>query len=156
MGLAAYRYLAAAPRGHDRGDMGDRAVRQPVGRDQRTLDATISRYHLDYLPCSMVAAQLRRTGAGNPEDANWAAPFLFGRWAWDGSLFGATLSGPGIDLIDSTYAYGFARLPASSPPTPSVASRSPTTTPRATTPATAAGDWPARTTGTKGSSATSS
>ena len=30
-----------------------------------------------------------RTGAGNPEDANWAAPFLFGRWAWDAQLFGA-------------------------------------------------------------------
>ena len=25
----------------------------------------------------------------NAEDANWAAPFLFGRWAWDGYLFGA-------------------------------------------------------------------
>ena len=30
----------------------------------------------------------------NAEDANWAAPFLFGRWAWDGYLFGAPLSGP--------------------------------------------------------------
>jgi hypothetical protein len=46
----------------------------------------------------------------NAEDANWAAPFLFGRWAWDGSLFGAPLSGPGISLIDATYSYGFGRL----------------------------------------------
>ncbi|HTT85994.1 MAG TPA: hypothetical protein VMF60_01385, partial [Acidimicrobiales bacterium] len=28
----------------------------------------------------------------------------------DGQLFGATVSGPGLDLIDATYAYGFARL----------------------------------------------
>ncbi len=46
----------------------------------------------------------------NAEDANWAAPFLFGRWAWDGSLFGAPLGGPGVSLIDATYKYGFARL----------------------------------------------
>jgi hypothetical protein len=46
----------------------------------------------------------------NAEDANWAAPFLFGRWAWDGYLFGAPLSGPGVSLIDATYSYGFARL----------------------------------------------
>jgi hypothetical protein len=46
----------------------------------------------------------------NPEDANWAAPFLFGRWAWDAALFGATVDGPGVQLIDPTYAYGFARL----------------------------------------------
>ena len=45
-----------------------------------------------------------------PEDANWAAPFLFGRWAWDGYLFGAALNGPGISLIDATYDYGFGRL----------------------------------------------
>src|SRR6185437_4053048 len=31
-------------------------------------------------------------------------------WAWDGSVFGAPLSGPGISLIDATYKYGFARL----------------------------------------------
>ncbi len=46
----------------------------------------------------------------NPEDANWAAPFLFGRWAWDGYLFGARITGPGSSLIDATYDYGFGRL----------------------------------------------
>ena len=52
----------------------------------------------------------------NAEDANWAAPFLFGRWAWDGYLFGAPLSGPGISLIDATYSYGFGRLAGKLPP----------------------------------------
>jgi hypothetical protein len=52
----------------------------------------------------------------NAEDANWAAPFLFGRWAWDGYLFDAPLSGPGISLIDATYDYGFARLAGKLPP----------------------------------------
>jgi hypothetical protein len=52
----------------------------------------------------------------NAEDANWAAPFLFGRWAWDGYLFGAPRSGPGLNLIDATYDYGFARLQGKLPP----------------------------------------
>ena len=52
----------------------------------------------------------------NAEDANWAAPFLFGRWAWDGYLFGAPLSGPGVSLIDATYDYGFGRLAGKLPP----------------------------------------
>jgi hypothetical protein len=52
----------------------------------------------------------------NAEDANWAAPFLFGRWAWDGPLFGANVGGSGVDLIDATYAYGFHRLSRKLPP----------------------------------------
>ena len=91
----------------------------------------------------------------NAEDANWAAPFLFGRWAWDGYLFGAPLSGPGISLIDATYDYGFARLAGKLPPTRSAATRRSTTAPP-TTPATGNGAWPAAPTGTRASSATSS
>jgi hypothetical protein len=75
----------------------------------KTLDATISANHLNYLPCSMTEPNTDNRCV-NAEDANWAAPFLFGRWAWDGSLFGAPLSGPGSSLIDATYQYGFARL----------------------------------------------
>jgi len=81
----------------------------------KTLDATISAYHLTYLPCSMTEPNTSNRCA-NAEDANWAAPFLFGRWAWDGQLFGAPLSGPGVSLIDATYRYGFARLAGQLPP----------------------------------------
>ncbi|MBV9095754.1 MAG: hypothetical protein JO132_18105 [Streptosporangiaceae bacterium] len=80
-----------------------------------TLDATISAYQLNYLPCSMTEPNTDNRCA-NAEDANWAAPFLFGRWAWDGYLFGAPLSGPGLTLIDATYRYGFARLAGKLPP----------------------------------------
>jgi hypothetical protein len=75
----------------------------------KTLDATISANHLNYLPCSMTEPNPSNRCV-NAEDANWAAPFLFGRWAWDGYLFGAPRSGPGLGLIDATYRYGFARL----------------------------------------------
>ncbi len=81
----------------------------------KTLDATISANHLNYLPCSMSEPNTDNRCV-NAEDANWAAPFLFGRWAWDGYLFGAPLSGPGLTLIDATYDYGFARLAGKLPP----------------------------------------
>jgi hypothetical protein len=75
----------------------------------KTLNATISAGHLNYLPCSMTEPNTSNRCV-NAEDANWAAPFLFGRWAWDGALFGAPQSGPGVSLIDATYQYGFGRL----------------------------------------------
>ena len=109
MGLAAYRYLA-----HAVGDAGEtrwatNEYHSLLASTNRTLLATIHRYDLDYLPCSMVEPNTANR-CGNPEDANWAAPLLFGRWAWDAQLFGAAVSGPGVQLIDATYAYGFARL----------------------------------------------
>ena len=109
MGLAAYRYIAQRV-----GDQAETAWATEqydslLSATNQTLDATISRYHLDYVPCSIVQPNTANRCA-NPEDANWAAPFLFGRWAWDGGLFGADVSGPGLDLIDATYSYGFDRL----------------------------------------------
>ncbi len=47
----------------------------------------------------------------------------FGRWAWDGYLFGAPFSGPGLSLIDVTYNYGFAAWPVSFLPTRSAVIR---------------------------------
>ena len=61
-----------------------------------------------YLPISMEVPNplsLRR----NPLDANWGAHFMFGRWAWDGYLFGAEQDGMMLDLIDDTYTYNFYR-----------------------------------------------
>jgi len=109
MGLTAYRYLAQRVGDLAEATWATQQYDSLLAATNTTLDATITRYRLDYLPCSMVKPNSADRCA-NPEDANWAAPFLFGRWAWDGSLFGAALSGPGIDLIDATYAYGFARL----------------------------------------------
>jgi len=56
-----------------------------------------------YLPAMVTTEPNTDNRCVNAEDANWAAPFLFGRWAWDGFLFGAPLSGPGVSLIDATY-----------------------------------------------------
>ncbi len=115
MGLAAYRWLTQ--------ELGRTAEHEWAVAEydsllravNKTLDATISRYGLHYLPCSMVEPNDDNRCA-NPKDANWAAPFLFGRWAWDGYLFDAPISGPGRDLIDATYDYGFGRLQGILPP----------------------------------------
>jgi hypothetical protein len=109
MGLAAYRYLAVQVGDLAEATWANAQYDSLLAATNATLEATITRYHLDYLPCSMVQPNSSNR-CKNPEDANWAAPLLFGRWAWDGYLFGAAISGPGVDLIDSTYAYGFARL----------------------------------------------
>ena len=109
MGLAAYRYLAQQV-----GDAGEAKWATDeydslLAATNTTLTATMHHYNLDYLPCSMLEPNTANR-CRNPEDANWAAPFLFGRWAWDGQLFGASVNGPGVQLIDATYSYGFNRL----------------------------------------------
>jgi hypothetical protein len=109
MGLAAYRYVAQQLGDSAEVEWATTQYRSLLAATNATLKGTIARDRLDYLPCSMLQSNMDNRCA-NAEDANWAAPFLFGRWAWDGYLFGAERSGPGYQLIDATYRYGFARL----------------------------------------------
>jgi hypothetical protein len=109
MGLWAYRWIAQQVGSTSEATWATGQYDSLLTATSATLNATISANHLTYLPCSMTEPNTDNRCV-NAEDANWAAPFLFGRWAWDGQLFGAPLSGPGLDLIDATYAYGFARL----------------------------------------------
>jgi len=115
MGLAAYRYVAHAVGDAEETRWATNEYRSLLGSMSRTLTATIHRYRLDYLPCSMLEPNTSNR-CDNPEDANWAAPFLSGRWPWDASLFGAPVSGPGASMIDATYEYGFGRLAGRLPP----------------------------------------
>ncbi len=114
-GLAAYRWLAEQVGNTAQAKWAAGEYTSLLAATSKTLDATIATYHLNYLPCSMVEPNTDNRCV-NAEDANWAAPFLFGRWAWDGYLFGAKLSGPGISLINATYSYGFRRLAGKLPP----------------------------------------
>ncbi len=70
------------------------------------MSKTVSNNRITYLPVSI----LNPNGAGEPDemDANWAAAFFFGRWAWDGWLAGGLQNGPLLELVDPTYDYGFA------------------------------------------------
>ena len=113
LGLASYRYLATSLGDTAEATWATKEYDSLLAATNQTLEATISRDGLDYLPCSMLAPNTANTCA-NPQDANWASPF--GRWAWDGSLVGAPISGPGRSMIDATYAYGFGRLRGVLPP----------------------------------------
>lgn len=115
LGLAAYRYLA--------GRLGDTAEFSWATTEYTSLLAavntaltqTVVANHLDYLPCSLFQPNTSNRCL-NPQDANWTSPFGFGDWAWEGSLLGASVSGPGLTMIDATYAYGFGRLRGILPP----------------------------------------
>jgi hypothetical protein len=115
MGLAAYRWLAVQVGNAGQARWAAREYASLLTAVNKRLTATISANHLGYLPCSMTEPNTANRCA-NAEDANWAAPFLFGRWAWDGYLFGAPRNGPGLSMIDATYGYGFARLAGKLPP----------------------------------------
>jgi hypothetical protein len=114
-GLATYEWLARQVGNTSQAQWAASQYASLLSATSKTLNATISANHLTYLPCSMTEPNTANRCA-NAEDANWAAPFLFGRWAWDGYLFGAKLSGPGLSLIDATYDYGFGRLRGQLPP----------------------------------------
>jgi hypothetical protein len=115
MGLWTYHWLAQQVGNTSEASWAAAQYTSLLTAVNKTLNATISANHLTYLPCSMVEPNTDNRCV-NAEDANWAAPFLFCRWAWDGYLFGAPLSGPGVSLIDATYKYGFARLAGKLPP----------------------------------------
>lgn len=114
-GLAAYHYLAERIGNRPEAAWASQQYDSLLSATNQALDTTISRYALDYLPCSLLAPNSSNRCA-NPEDANWTSPFGFGGWAWNAALFGATLDGPGSSLIDATYAYGFQRLVGTLPP----------------------------------------
>jgi len=115
LGLAAYRYLADALGNTTEVAWATAQYANLLAAVNTVLDQTIARYGLHYLPCSLLEPNTANR-CTNPSDANWTSPFGFGSWAWEGYLLGAPLSGPGLTMIDATYAYGFDRLRGILPP----------------------------------------
>jgi hypothetical protein len=112
-GLAAYRYVAQRIGDSTEAQWATQQYNSLLSAVDTTLEGTIRRFDLHYLPCSMLQPNTANRCV-HPEDANWASPF--GNWAWEGYLLGATRTGPGYSMIDATYAYGFARLVGKLPP----------------------------------------
>jgi hypothetical protein len=113
LGLAAYRYIATAVGDTAEATWAQQQYDSLLAATDTTLEATMARYRLDYLPCSLLQPNTANR-CTHPEDANWTSPF--GNWAWEGSLLGAMPTGPGLTMIDATYAYGFKRLKGKLPP----------------------------------------
>ena len=113
IGLAAYRYLAQRVGNASQAAWATEQYSSLLSATNKTLEATIAHYHLDYVPCSILQPNTANR-CKDPEDANWMSPL--GAWAWEAPLFGATVNGPGATMIDATYDYGFARLKGKLPP----------------------------------------
>lgn len=76
---------------------------------EKTQKAMRDTYDYPYLSIDM-NVPTEESARGDVRDGNWASMFLFGRWGWDGYLFGAEQEGSEmIELIDDTYTHGFER-----------------------------------------------
>jgi hypothetical protein len=115
LGLAAYRFVAQAIGNTAEASWAAAQYDGLLAATNTVLSQTIAHHGLHYLPCSLLQPNTANR-CDNPKDANWTSPFGFGGWAWEGSLLGAPLNGPGLTLIDATYAYGFGRLRGVLPP----------------------------------------
>ena len=113
LGLAAYRYLATRVGDPSEATWATQQYDSLLSALNKTLEATIAKFHLDYLPCSLLEPDTANR-CNNPEDANWTSPM--GSWAWSTYLLGAAVTGPGATMIDATYDYGFGRLKGKLPP----------------------------------------
>ena len=113
LGLAAYRYIASTLGDTAEASWASTQYASLLTATDAVLTQTISQDHLDYLPCSLLQPNTANR-CTNPEDANWTSPI--GNWAWEASLLGAPVSGPGLTMIDATYTYGFDRLRGLLPP----------------------------------------
>jgi hypothetical protein len=113
LGLAAYRLVASTLGNATEASWAATQYASLLTATDALLDQTISQGHLDYLPCSLMQPNTANR-CNNPKDANWTSPI--GNWAWEAALLGAPVSGPGLTMIDATYAYGFSRLRGVLPP----------------------------------------
>ncbi len=131
-GLLAYRYISERLGNTTETAWAKNEYATLFAAVNKELQATVSANNLSYVPCAVDVPNAANRCFGSTNDANWASSLLFGRWNWDGLLFGADPTGPMATLLDATYQAGFAHL-SGLPPTPTGDTRA---TARPTTPAT--------------------
>ncbi len=115
MGLLAYRYICQRLGEIEELSWAENEYNDLLRCVDTKLTETITTYDLNYIPVSLVEPNSKNR-CRNPQDANWAAQFFFGRWAWDGYLFNGEQYGVNLTMIDDTYDYGFGRLEGIFPP----------------------------------------
>jgi len=115
MGLLAYKYVCQRLGEKEELSWAENEYNDLLRCVDAKLTETITTNNLNYIPVSMVQSN-NQNRCSAPNDANWAAQFLFGRWAWDGYLFNGDQYGVNLTMIDDTYDYGFGRLEGLLPP----------------------------------------
>jgi hypothetical protein len=113
-GLTTYQYVANRLGYADEAAWAKNLCSSLLSSVNAKLGQTMKENGIDYLPCDLSQPNTANR-CSNPQDANWASMLLFGRWYWDGYLWGAEQSGPLLDAIDATYTYGFNRLKGALP-----------------------------------------
>lgn len=71
---------------------------------EAVLKYTMDKYDLKYIPISMEMPN-ELSERKNVLDANWASVYEFGRWDWDGYIFGASQDVFMNEMLDDTYEY---------------------------------------------------
>lgn len=78
---------------------------------EAVLADTMKKYDFSYIPISM-AVPNELSARSDIRDGNWGAHYLFGRWDWDGYLFGADQNSWLLERTDATYDYIIAQKSA--------------------------------------------
>lgn len=107
-GLCCYRYICENLSEEAEVEWAEKEYNSLLDALNSRLEKTLSDNGINYIPISVTEPN-EAGPRSDPRDANWASMFLFGRWAWDGYLFGAKQYGVSLDLIDETYTHGFER-----------------------------------------------
>jgi hypothetical protein len=103
MGLKAYEYICSRLGYIAETTWATNEYNSLLTSVNNTLSLTMTSSNIDYIPPAMLESNQLR----DPRDAIWASMLNFGRWAWDGYLFGASQSGVSLTNIDNTYDAGF-------------------------------------------------
>ncbi len=109
MGLTAYKYICETLGNTEEAEWASEEYASLLAAVEKQVAKVMEDDQIEYLSISMTTST-DNSARSDPRDANWASMFLFGRWGWDGYLFGADQSDSlMIDLIDDTYAWGIER-----------------------------------------------
>jgi hypothetical protein len=115
LGLLAYKYVCQRLGNTSEASWADTEYNNFLTACNNTISQTLTTNGINYIPCAMNQPNTANR-CSEPRDANWASMFFFGRWAWDGYLFGGNQAGIMLDKIDVTYDYGFGRTQAAGLP----------------------------------------
>ena len=105
-GLCTYKYICDRIENKSESEWAQKEYTDLLSCVEKKLAETSNKYNLDYIPISMDEPN-EYGQRSDPHDANWGSMFLFGRWGWDGYLFGAKQGSGMIEKIDGTYAHIF-------------------------------------------------
>ena len=103
-GLCCYRYICEKIGKNKEKEWAEKEYDSLLKVSDEKITETIEKYGLDYIPMNMEIPN-SETSRSDPRDANRLSMFLFGRWLWDGYLFGANQYGKMVEMIDQTYEH---------------------------------------------------